>query len=201
MSDFPAMITSDVPTAVFIGRRASTTSAGTIRNPPPAPTSPVSAPTTTPSATTARRNVPVERGGVYVLPRRVTSDHGDRCEDHQKCEEHHDAGIPRHGDVADPEQCGGKRRHQIQSRKKDGDDRRHAKSDGHIHPYVAPTEVPHGADQGRQSHDKQRVRGRRKRRNPDDVYEDRYGKDRTATTNQPEGRPDHDRKKISRNVE
>lgn len=43
------MIKSEVPTASFMGNLASTTNAGIIKKPPPAPTKPVSAPTTSPS--------------------------------------------------------------------------------------------------------------------------------------------------------
>jgi hypothetical protein len=39
-----ATIASEVPMAVFIGMPDSSTSAGTIRKPPPTPTTPVSAP-------------------------------------------------------------------------------------------------------------------------------------------------------------
>lgn len=46
------MTSSDVPTATGMGRPPSRTSAGTIKNPPPAPTSPVTSPTTTPSTST-----------------------------------------------------------------------------------------------------------------------------------------------------
>ena len=49
MSDFAAMMMREVPTACFIGSFAKSTSAGIMRNPPPAPTSPVIVPTTAPS--------------------------------------------------------------------------------------------------------------------------------------------------------
>lgn len=49
MRDFAAMITSDVPTASFMGIPARITRAGIIRKPPPAPTSPVKIPTRAPS--------------------------------------------------------------------------------------------------------------------------------------------------------
>ena len=49
ISDFAAIIKSDVPTACFIGSLLSITSAGIIKNPPPAPTRPVSIPTSAPS--------------------------------------------------------------------------------------------------------------------------------------------------------
>ena len=42
---FIAITSSDVPIASLIGTRASSTSAGTMRNPPPIPTMPVMAPT------------------------------------------------------------------------------------------------------------------------------------------------------------
>ncbi len=45
------MTTSDVPTATGIGSPASSASAGTTRKPPPAPTSPVTRPTASPSST------------------------------------------------------------------------------------------------------------------------------------------------------
>ena len=44
------MIKSEVPTAIFIGSLTNKTKAGIIKNPPPAPTTPVSVPTTKPSA-------------------------------------------------------------------------------------------------------------------------------------------------------
>ena len=44
------MINKDVPTAFFMGNLAKRTSAGIIKNPPPAPTIPVNTPTTAPSA-------------------------------------------------------------------------------------------------------------------------------------------------------
>ena len=47
--DFKAIITSEVPIAFFISKLVNTTRAGIIRNPPPAPTSPVTAPTISPS--------------------------------------------------------------------------------------------------------------------------------------------------------
>ena len=47
-SALQVMITKDVATACFILRPAKKTSAGTIINPPPAPTKPVSTPTTVP---------------------------------------------------------------------------------------------------------------------------------------------------------
>ena len=43
------MINRDVPIAIFISSPANKTKAGIIKNPPPAPTKPVIAPTTTPS--------------------------------------------------------------------------------------------------------------------------------------------------------
>ena len=49
MSDFMAIIIKEVPTAFFIGNPASKTKAGMIKNPPPAPTNPVKAPTNKPS--------------------------------------------------------------------------------------------------------------------------------------------------------
>lgn len=45
---FVAITNNEVPIATFIGKRARNTIAGTIRNPPPAPTSPVIAPTPIP---------------------------------------------------------------------------------------------------------------------------------------------------------
>ena len=44
------MITNEVPTAMGIGSPPSRTSAGTNRNPPPAPINPVTMPTTRPTA-------------------------------------------------------------------------------------------------------------------------------------------------------
>ena len=49
-SDLAAMMVSEVPTATRSGRRANTTSAGTMAKPPPAPTTPVSTPMTVPSS-------------------------------------------------------------------------------------------------------------------------------------------------------
>ena len=49
MSDLAAIINNEVPTAIFIGKRAKSTKAGIIKNPPPAPTMPVSIPTKPPS--------------------------------------------------------------------------------------------------------------------------------------------------------
>ena len=48
-NDLKAIITNEVPTATFISTLAKITRAGIIKNPPPAPTKPVIAPTTTPS--------------------------------------------------------------------------------------------------------------------------------------------------------
>ena len=47
--DFKAIIISEVPIAFFIPKLVNTTKAGIIRNPPPAPTKPVTAPTKRPS--------------------------------------------------------------------------------------------------------------------------------------------------------
>ena len=47
--DFTAIISNEVPTAIFMGSLESTTKAGIIKNPPPAPTKPVSVPTINPS--------------------------------------------------------------------------------------------------------------------------------------------------------
>jgi len=55
LAAFSAMTSREVPTARFMGTRASSTSAGTIRKPPPTPTSPVSAPTARPSRATSAR--------------------------------------------------------------------------------------------------------------------------------------------------
>ena len=49
INDLNAIIISDVATAFFIGNFAKRTSAGIIKNPPPAPTMPVKKPTTIPS--------------------------------------------------------------------------------------------------------------------------------------------------------
>ena len=49
-NDFMAITSSEVPIARFMGRPPIKASAGTTRNPPPAPTKPVTAPTTTPSS-------------------------------------------------------------------------------------------------------------------------------------------------------
>lgn len=49
MRDLAAMINNEVPTAIFMGKRANKTKAGIIKNPPPAPTIPVRIPTTPPS--------------------------------------------------------------------------------------------------------------------------------------------------------
>ena len=48
--DFIAITISEVPTAMGIGRPLSRARAGTTRNPPPAPTRPVTRPTASPSA-------------------------------------------------------------------------------------------------------------------------------------------------------
>ena len=48
-NDFAAIITNDVPTASFIGNLDKRTKAGIIKNPPPAPTNPVTIPTIAPS--------------------------------------------------------------------------------------------------------------------------------------------------------
>ena len=48
-NDLIAIIINDVATAFFIGKFAKRTSAGIIKNPPPAPTIPVNTPTTKPS--------------------------------------------------------------------------------------------------------------------------------------------------------
>ncbi len=53
VNEFIAITTRLVPTALAIGTAASSTSAGTIRKPPPTPTSPLSTPTAAPLATTA----------------------------------------------------------------------------------------------------------------------------------------------------
>ena len=45
ISDFAAIINKEVPIASFISSPANNTSAGMIRNPPPAPTKPVNVPT------------------------------------------------------------------------------------------------------------------------------------------------------------
>tara|TARA_B110000971_G_scaffold100951_1_gene103849 strand:- start:245 stop:418 length:174 start_codon:yes stop_codon:yes gene_type:complete len=50
--DFIVIITRDVPIAIFISSPANKTKAGIIKNPPPAPTNPVIAPTTIPSIIT-----------------------------------------------------------------------------------------------------------------------------------------------------
>ena len=49
-NDFIAMIMRDVPIAFFISKPEKKMSAGTIRNPPPAPTRPVTIPTRKPSS-------------------------------------------------------------------------------------------------------------------------------------------------------
>ena len=49
INDFAAIMNKEVPTANFMGILAKITSAGIIRNPPPAPTKPVSTPTKVPS--------------------------------------------------------------------------------------------------------------------------------------------------------
>ena len=49
INDFAAIITKDVPTASFIGNLDKRTNAGIIKNPPPAPTNPVTIPTIAPS--------------------------------------------------------------------------------------------------------------------------------------------------------
>ena len=49
VKDFIEIISSEVPTAAGIESPPSSTSAGTTRNPPPAPTMPVTSPTTSPS--------------------------------------------------------------------------------------------------------------------------------------------------------
>jgi len=49
INDLIAIINNDVATAFFIGSLANKTKAGIIKNPPPAPTIPVSIPTTNPS--------------------------------------------------------------------------------------------------------------------------------------------------------
>ena len=48
-NDFSAIIIKEVPIAFLISRLANKTKAGMIRNPPPAPTKPVKAPTIKPS--------------------------------------------------------------------------------------------------------------------------------------------------------
>ena len=48
-NDFSAIIIKEVPIAFLISRLANKTKAGMIRNPPPAPTKPVIAPTIKPS--------------------------------------------------------------------------------------------------------------------------------------------------------
>ena len=48
---FIVIINNDVPIAFFIGNLKNRTNAGMIRNPPPAPTSPVSVPTIIPVKT------------------------------------------------------------------------------------------------------------------------------------------------------
>lgn len=47
--DFDAMITKDVPMACLMGKLLKRTSAGMIKNPPPAPTNTVKIPTNVPS--------------------------------------------------------------------------------------------------------------------------------------------------------
>ena len=49
INDLAAIITNDVPTASFIGSLDKRTKAGIIKKPPPAPTKPVTTPTTAPS--------------------------------------------------------------------------------------------------------------------------------------------------------
>ena len=49
IKDLAAMINNEVPTACFIGSLLNITSAGIIKNPPPAPTNPVNIPTNAPS--------------------------------------------------------------------------------------------------------------------------------------------------------
>ncbi|MNL72974.1 hypothetical protein D3C87_1983740 [compost metagenome] len=54
ISELAAITKSEVPIAIFIGSFASITNPGMIRNPPPAPTTPVSIPTTPPSSPISR---------------------------------------------------------------------------------------------------------------------------------------------------
>ena len=48
-NDLKEIIISEVPIAFFISKPVNNTKAGTIKKPPPAPTKPVTAPTTKPS--------------------------------------------------------------------------------------------------------------------------------------------------------
>ena len=54
INDFAAIINSEVPTACFMGSLLNSTSAGIIKKPPPAPTSPVSIPTNAPSSSMSK---------------------------------------------------------------------------------------------------------------------------------------------------
>ena len=92
ISDLAAMTSSEVPTAIFMGSFASKTSAGMIRNPPPAPTTPVSIPTTPPFES-YQRIVEFGLAACFLRLGFVFFDHRIRGSQHHQSEKEHDRDI------------------------------------------------------------------------------------------------------------
>lgn len=74
VSELSAIIKSEVPVAVFIGKPVSRTNAGMMRKPPPAPTKPVSSPIKVPSKTMSKVLYFFREGCISLRPRIMVKD-------------------------------------------------------------------------------------------------------------------------------